>query len=64
MGPPELRVTKLKQKRIAIAASEYLSTMTVPADDVTFDVIAIYWPKGRQPQISHLQSASNIAAES
>ena len=60
MGPPELRVTKSKQRRITAAASEYLSSMKIPADEVSFDVIAIFWPKDQAPTVEHLESAFNV----
>jgi putative endonuclease len=56
-GPPELRVTRGKQRRIAIAAREYLSFCENIPDEVRFDVIAITWPLGQSPRIDHLEAA-------
>jgi putative endonuclease len=52
-GPPELRVTKAKQRRLATAAQEYISTLETIPDEVRFDVISITWPLGQGPQIEH-----------
>ncbi len=57
LGPPELRVTKTKQKRIAIAAGEYLSLICEEPDEIRFDVIAIIWQKDKSPIINHIESA-------
>jgi putative endonuclease len=56
-GPPELRVTKTKQKRLAIAAQEYISSCDKLPDEIRFDVIAITWPRDRGPEIEHLEGA-------
>jgi putative endonuclease len=56
-GPPELRVTRSKQKRIAAAALEYLSGVKDQPDEIRFDVIGIVWRKGEKPGISHMESA-------
>lgn len=56
-GPPELRVNRTKQKRIAAAALEYLSGIQDQPDEIRFDVIGIIWRKGERPGISHIKSA-------
>jgi putative endonuclease len=56
-GPPEMRVTKTKRQRLALAALEYLSSIDWHPDDVRFDVISILWPKGKSPQITHFEGA-------
>jgi putative endonuclease len=56
-GPPELRVTRAKQRRLTIAAQEYISTIENIPDEVRFDVIAITWPFGQAPQIEHYEGA-------
>lgn len=56
-GPPELRVDRRKQHKIAVAASEYLSLLESLPDEARFDVIAISWPRGMSPSITHLESA-------
>jgi Holliday junction resolvase-like predicted endonuclease len=62
-GPPELRVTKTKQRRIAIAALEYLSYLDYQPEGVRFDVIAITWREGRAPEICHLEAAFSAEAD-
>jgi putative endonuclease len=57
LGPPELRVTKSKQKRIAIAAGEYLAQIGEEPAEIRFDVIAIIWQKDKSPAINHIESA-------
>ncbi len=56
-GPPELRVNRPKQKRIAAAALDYLSGIEYQPDEIRFDVIGIVWRKGEKPGISHVESA-------
>ena len=60
LGPPELRVGKTKQKRIAEAASEYLSLLKELPNEIRFDVIGIIWKSGRKPEINHLESAFTL----
>jgi putative endonuclease len=62
MGPPQLRVTKTKQKRIAFAAYQYLASIKDEVDEVSFDIIAIYWPREGMPQIEHIESAFTVDA--
>ena len=59
-GPPELRVNLTKRRRIATAASEYLSLLDDPPEEARFDVISIFWPPGKSPEITHLESAFMI----
>ncbi len=56
-APPELMVTRTKQKRLITAAWEYLSLLDWEPDEARFDVIAITWPSGKPPEIRHLESA-------
>jgi putative endonuclease len=60
LGPPELRVDKRKQKRIAEAASEYLSELKSMPENIRFDVISILWRKGKPPEITHIESAFEL----
>jgi putative endonuclease len=55
--PPELRVTKTKQKRLITAAWEYLSLLDWEPVEIRFDIIAITWPYGKSPEICHMESA-------
>ena len=56
-APPELMVTRTKQKRLLTAAWEYLSLLDWEPEEARFDVIAITWPLGKPPKILHLESA-------
>ena len=56
-GPPELRVNKTKQKKIAEAASEYLSEQSVLPENIRFDVIGILTCAEKPPKINHIESA-------
>jgi Holliday junction resolvase-like predicted endonuclease len=62
MGPPQLRVTKTKQRKISVAAYQYLASMNDMVDEVSFDIVAIYWPRGGMPQIEHIESAFTVDA--
>jgi putative endonuclease len=62
-GPPELRITKTKRQRLAMAAAEYLSLLTQAPAEIRFDVISIFWPRSRPPQITHLESAFFIETD-
>lgn len=62
MGPPQLRVTKSKQKKIAVAAYQYLASMKDEVDEVSFDIIAILWPREGTPHIEHIESAFTVDA--
>ncbi len=57
LGPPEFRVTPTKQKRIAQAASEYLSNLDELPDEIRFDVITVLWNKTGKPRVTHIESA-------
>ena len=60
---PEDQVHSFKQQQITRAAKFYLSRYgTQPP--ARFDVVAIVWPTGRDPQIRHTQSAFEATAAS
>jgi putative endonuclease len=63
LGPPEFRVNKIKQKRIAEAASEYLSELSVLPENIRFDVIGILSSRDKPPEINHIESAFVIEEE-
>ena len=54
---PEDQVNTEKQHQITKAASLYLNRFGHPQPPARFDVIAIVWPEGREPQIEHHQDA-------
>ena len=55
-GPPEVRVTREKQRQIARTASAYLQRHPAPDLAPRFDVIAVHFGDG-SPRIRHLESA-------
>ena len=57
LGTPELRVNKAKQKKIAEAASEYISGLTAIPENIRFDVIGILWGINKAPDITHIEAA-------
>ncbi len=57
LGPPELRVNKTKQKKIAQAATEYLSELKSIPENLRFDVISILLGSDGPPEITHIESA-------
>lgn len=56
LGPPEIRVTREKQRQIARVARAYLQRHPAPGLAPRFDVIAVHY-RGGSPRIRHLESA-------
>jgi putative endonuclease len=54
---PEDQVNGFKQHQITKAAKYYLSRYGVPQPPSRFDVIAVVWPDGKDPQIRHTPHA-------
>ena len=54
---PEDQVNAAKQHQITKAGKYYLSRYGVPQPPSRFDVIAVVWPDGREPQIRHTPHA-------
>ena len=54
---PEDQVNLDKQRQITHAANLYLNRFGYPQPPARFDVIAIVWPVGREPQIQHHENA-------
>jgi putative endonuclease len=54
---PEQQVNNDKQHRITRAAKFYLSRYGARRPPSRFDVIAVVWPTGHDPQIRHTPSA-------
>ena len=54
---PEENVNDPKQHQITKAAKFYLSRYGVPQPPARFDVVAIVWPTGRNPQVRHTPDA-------
>jgi len=54
---PEDQVNQIKQHQLTKAAKFYLSRYGTPQPPARFDVVAIVWPSGREPQIRHTPDA-------
>ncbi len=54
---PEEQVNPTKQHQLTKAGKLYLSRYGVPQPPARFDVVAIVWPQGREPQIRHTPHA-------
>ena len=54
---PEDQVNEVKRHKITKSAKLYLSRYGTPQPPARFDVVAIVWPDGREPQIRHTPHA-------
>jgi putative endonuclease len=54
---PEEQINNFKMHQMTKAARMFLSRYGTPQPPARFDVIAIVWPQGHEPQIRHTQSA-------
>jgi len=54
---PENQVGDIKRHQLTKAGKHYLTRYGVPQPPARFDVVAIVWPEGREPQIRHTPSA-------
>jgi putative endonuclease len=54
---PEDQVNTVKRHQITKAAKMYLSRFGSSLPPARFDVVAIVWPQGREPQIRHTTDA-------
>ncbi len=54
---PEDQVNEVKRHQLTKAARFYLSRYGTPQPPARFDVVAIVWPTGRDPQIRHTPDA-------
>jgi putative endonuclease len=54
---PEDQVNEVKRHQLTKAARFYLSRYGTPQPPARFDVVAIVWPTGREPQIRHTADA-------
>lgn len=54
---PEEQVHNQKQHQITKAAKFYLTRYGHPQPPARFDIVAIVWPNGRDPQVRHTTDA-------
>lgn len=54
---PQDQVDAGKQERVIRTAKVYLSRYGWPQPDHRFDIVAIVWPTGHDPQIEHFEGA-------
>ena len=60
-GPPQLAVTRFKQRQISRTALTWLAHHRKPNAIARFDVIAILVPEHELPQIEHIRNAFELA---
>lgn len=56
-GPPELAITKSKQRQIRKIAEAYLVEKNITEMDCRIDVVAILLKKNLPPEINHIKNA-------
>ncbi|HZL34769.1 MAG TPA: YraN family protein [Tepidisphaeraceae bacterium] len=54
---PEVQVHDFKRHQITKTAKAYLGRYGSPPPPARFDVVAIVWPDGREPEIRHVPHA-------
>ena len=54
---PEDQVNFDKQQQLTKVAKLYLGRYGVPQPAARFDVVAIVWPMGREPQVRHVRDS-------
>jgi putative endonuclease len=54
---PEDQVNSTKRHQLTKAARYYLARYGTPQPPARFDVVAIVWPTGREPQVRHTTDA-------
>lgn len=55
--PPESNITREKRQHLSRIAARLIKQRRYAGRPVRFDVIAIVWPQGRQPQVRHHEHA-------
>ncbi len=56
-GPPELSITKNKQRQVRKVAEAYMIEKNITDTDVRIDVVAILIRKNLPPKITHIENA-------
>lgn len=56
-GPPELAITKNKQRQVRKVAEAYMIEKNITDTDVRIDVVAILIRKNLPPKITHIENA-------
>jgi putative endonuclease len=56
-GPPELAITKAKQRQVRKVAEAYMVEKKITDTDVRIDVVAILIQKNLPPKITHIENA-------
>ncbi|MEW5984201.1 MAG: YraN family protein [Acidobacteriota bacterium] len=59
-GQPAEAVTRLKQRRIALMASRFMSRHRLRDQACRFDVVSVQWPEGERARIEVIQGAFDV----
>jgi len=56
-GPPELAVSRAKQKRIAKAAYDYLRRLPKRPESYRFDIVSVFWDESEGLRVRLIENA-------
>ncbi len=57
LAPPQDQVRASKQRRVVRAARWFLESRRLTGIPVRFDVVAVVWPEGADPVVTHIRDA-------
>ena len=59
-GPPELAVSRAKQKRIAKAAHDYLRRLRSRPESYRFDIVSVFWDEAAGLRVRLIKNAFTV----
>jgi putative endonuclease len=59
-GPPELAVSRAKQKRIAKAAHDYLRRLRKKPESYRFDIVSVFWDRTAGLRVRLIKNAFTV----
>ena len=59
-GPPELAVSRAKQKRIAKAAYDYLRRLRKKPESYRFDIVSVFWEDSEGLRVRLIKNAFTV----